>query len=172
MCVTDCEPSVVLDLFVITREQRQVLSSNSWVSSAGARDVSRRDAGVVRPSECELQYVSAATKRCARVHGAAATACCRSVLCSLQVRARPQRSSSKVQQQRSVTTDATQSKMKHPDRLSPQTHEAGSPSELAVCKDTRKMQTGSIATFCRSGIVRFDTGRKRSMGLVQGGKKK
>ena len=62
MCVTDCEPSVVLDLCVITRDSvRYYLAIG--VSSAGARDVSRRDAGVVRPSECELQCVSAATKR-------------------------------------------------------------------------------------------------------------
>ena len=38
-CVCDGEPSVVLDLCVITRGERQVLSSNSWVSSAGARAI-------------------------------------------------------------------------------------------------------------------------------------
>ena len=37
-CVCDGEPSVILDLCVITRE-RQVLSSNPWVSSAGARAI-------------------------------------------------------------------------------------------------------------------------------------
>ena len=34
-----CEPSVVLDLYVITREQRQVLSSNRCVVSGRARRV-------------------------------------------------------------------------------------------------------------------------------------
>ena len=48
-----------------------------------------------------------------------------------------------VQQQRSVTSDATQSKMKYPDRLSPQTHEAGSPSELAAGKTLDSCKTGS-----------------------------
>ena len=36
------EPSVVLDLFVITREQRQVLSSNRCVVSGLSRDVRDR----------------------------------------------------------------------------------------------------------------------------------
>ena len=42
-----CEPSVVLDLCVITRE-RQVLSSNRCVVSGRARDCGKADAGVMR----------------------------------------------------------------------------------------------------------------------------
>ena len=83
------------------RRARQVLSSNRWVVVSGlSRDVSRRDAGVVRPSECELQCVSAATKRVgsARVHDAA-TACLQ--VGAVQVRA----AEAMVQQLVSVLSD-------------------------------------------------------------------
>ena len=59
--VCDCEPSVVLDLFVITRGERVRYYLAIGVSSAGARESVETGRGRVRPRECELQYVSSAT---------------------------------------------------------------------------------------------------------------
>ena len=73
--------------------QRQVLSSNSWVSSAGARDVSRRDAGVVQCRSAVVRHPHGCNGMAGTgVTAAAATACCgcRSVR-SQFVRTRSQR---------------------------------------------------------------------------------
>ena len=61
LCVCDGEPSVVLDLCVITRGERVRYYLAIGVSSAGARESVETGRGRVRPRECELQYVSSAT---------------------------------------------------------------------------------------------------------------
>jgi len=62
LCVCDGEPSVVLDLCVITRE-RQVLSSNRCVVSGRARDCGKADAGVVRRRAAVVSAPTAAMER-------------------------------------------------------------------------------------------------------------
>ena len=170
--VCDCEPSVVRCMCECDHaRQRQVLSSNRWVVVSGlSREVSRLDAGVVRRRAAVVSAPTAATERPrgTGVTAAAATACCgcRSVR-SQFVRTRSQRCAPA-----NYGYERCRRKpMRRLDRFIAANSRGGKLSELAVCKDTRKMQTGSIATFSRSGVVRFDIGRKRSMGLVQGAKK-
>ena len=173
MCVTDCEPSVVRCMCECDHaRQRQVLSSNRWVVVSGlSREVSRLDAGVVRRRAAVVSAPTAATER-PRRHWCRG---CRSdgvlwlqvgalAVCTHAVAA---------MRAANIGYERCRRKpMRRLDRFIAANSRGGKLSELAVCKDTRKMQTGSIATFSRSGVVRFDIGRKRSMGLVQGGKKK
>ena len=105
LCVCDGEPSVVLDLCVITRE-RQVLSSNRCVVSGRARDCGKADAGVVRRRAAVVSAPTAATES----RGGTGHGCRSDGVLQVGVSCSPCVAAAVMQQQRSLTSNATQIK--------------------------------------------------------------
>ena len=104
ICVCDGEPSVVLDLCVITRE-RQVLSSNRCVVSGRARKC--RDG----TREGAASRVRAAVRKLSYVTRVGSARVCRSDgVLQVGVSCSPCVAAAVMQQQRSLTSNATQIK--------------------------------------------------------------
>ena len=123
-----CEPSVVLDLYVITREQRQVLSSNRCVVSGRARRVETgRGSGAASSCGGECAHgcngVTALVSRLPQRRRAVVAGRCRVAV----VRTQSQRCApAKIGYERCKRGQGTL-----PDRLSPRTEAAAVPAVIS-----------------------------------------